>query len=125
MPVLNFKSQFVLKIQCREKTHTIRDKRKIPIEVGDKLYLFTGMRTKHCKRILTDPVICTKVEEIEIIADADIHAPGAVWIDRQMLDNDEKEQLARRDGFENFADMIRFWDGRLPFVGDIIHWKEK
>jgi hypothetical protein len=23
-----------------------------------------------------------------------------------------------------FADMIKFWDGKLPFEGQIIHWRK-
>jgi hypothetical protein len=34
----------------------------------------------------------------------------------------ECEALARRDGFENFAEMMEFWKDRLPFRGHIVHW---
>jgi hypothetical protein len=46
-----------------------------------------------------------------------------VLIDGNPLDNSEREGLARRDGFENFSDMAAFWKGRVPFSGDVIHWR--
>jgi hypothetical protein len=49
-----------------------------------------------------------------------------VLIDGQELSADEREALARRDGFPNFEEMIWFWQqpkNRLPFRGHIIHWQ--
>jgi hypothetical protein len=69
-----------------------------------------------------------KVHDIEIIERPDLqalnnHGPVAwVSIDGVALSIDEREQLARSDGFESFAEMMQFWKGRLPFHGDIIHW---
>jgi hypothetical protein len=40
------------------------------------------------------------------------------------LDPSEREALARRDGFPDFATMLEFWAGRLPFKGHIIHWRK-
>lgn len=42
------------------------------------------------------------------------------------LSLDEREQLAHRDGFSSFAEMMTFWTtpkNRLPFIGNIIHWR--
>jgi len=47
----------------------------------------------------------------------------SITIDGNDLSADEKDSLAFADGFETFAEMMQFWEGRLPFVGDIIHWK--
>jgi hypothetical protein len=111
MPPLNFKKQFRPHIESRRKKHTIRAKRKRPIKVGDKLYLYTGMRTE-----------CVKVEEIAI----KLAAGGVpvIYVEGHPLAHDESEALAYADGFDSFADMMKFWDGRLPFTGDIIHWRE-
>ena len=49
-----------------------------------------------------------------------------VAVDGQKLDIEEKVLLAWRDGFrgpEPFREMMKFWRGRLPFKGKIIHWK--
>lgn len=31
--------------------------------------------------------------------------------------------LARRDGFDGFAEMMQYWDGKLPWYGHIFHWR--
>jgi len=46
MPALNFKKQFSPSVRDGSKLQTIRMKRKHPIKVADKLFLYTGMRTK-------------------------------------------------------------------------------
>ena len=115
MPLLNFKAQFADPIRKGIKAHTIRAKRKIPVKPGDILYLYCGLRHSGAYRILPEPVKCTKVEPISINV--------GVMIDGHMLDDDECESLALADGFDNFYAMMDFWNGRLPFEGNIIHWK--
>jgi hypothetical protein len=116
MPLLNFKPRFVAPIRARTKHHTIRADRKIPIKVGDKLYLYCGARHPGAFRILPEPVTCTKVRRIQI-------NPYSVFIDGEIIFSDECELLAVADGFTNFKDMMAFWEGRLPFKGNIIHWR--
>ena len=123
MPALNFKPQFVPFILDGRKTHTIRATRKYPVKQGDTLYLYTGLRHKGAKLLMEVP--CVRVEEIRITRSlyrgiASFH----IYIGGQMLAPDEKESLAVRDGFSDFAEMMNFWDGRLPFHGQIIHWKK-
>jgi hypothetical protein len=114
MGIYNFKSRFVDKILSGEKTHTIRAIRVHPDKPGNTLHLYTGLRRNGARLLLR--ATCTKVQEIEIRA-------NSVWIDGNILFLDECEQLARRDGFENFAAMWEFWKDRLPFEGHIIHWR--
>jgi hypothetical protein len=126
MPTLNFKQQFRPHIRSGRKKHTIRAKRKRPIKPRDKLYLYTGMRTKQCQKIMD--ATCVKVEEIVICLNRTPLGPSAletcgIFIEGIALNNDEKDRLAYMDGFDNFADMMKFWDGRLPFTGDIIYWR--
>jgi uncharacterized protein YqfB (UPF0267 family) len=119
MPLYNFQPRFVPLILSGQKTHTIRAKRKRQTLPGDTLYLYTGLRQKGAQRLLVTQ--CTRVQNIEI---RDTKAIGfLIVIDDDWLSTDEKDSLALRDGFENQWDMLRFWDGRLPFKGDIIYWK--
>lgn len=118
MGLYNFQARFVPWIRSGAKKHTIRAMRKHPDEPGDIMHLYTGLRTKKAK--LIDRVGCVKVEEIAI---AEWHGTFLVRVDGEYLDGAEKERLARADGFKNFADMMAFWKGRLPFEGQIIHWK--
>jgi hypothetical protein len=130
MPALSFKKQFAPHIRSRRKRHTIRAKRKRPIKPGDKLYLYTGMRTKSCQKIMD--TVCVKVEDIKIemrpykgkgVLASGLDFPHVI-VEGIELSGDEKESLAYADGFDSFADMMKFWDGRLPFSGDLIHWKD-
>lgn len=130
MGLYNFQKRFVSKILSGEKTHTIRAKRAVPDKPGNMLHLYTGLRQKGARLLMRAP--CVKVEEIEITSHREAWAMMAlmppdsgfsVKIGGETLSADECEALARRDGFDNFAQMMMFWDGRLPFKGDIIHWR--
>jgi hypothetical protein len=80
------------------------------------MQLYTGMRTKACKKIMPDPM-CTLVEDIEI------NTNGTVFVGGVELDVGESAQLAWRDGFEGHSDMVTFFEPRLPFKGKLIHWR--
>lgn len=117
MGLYNFKAQFVPKILAGEKTHTIRALRKDGWvdKPGNKVSLYTGLRRKGAQKLMV--ATCTKVETITISVRC------AIYIAGELLMLDEMEQLARRDGFANFEEMMKFWEGRLPFTGHIIHWR--
>lgn len=130
MGLYNFQLRFAEPILSGRKTHTIRAVRAHPDKPGNILYLYIGLRTKNAKLLMTSP--CTKVQEIHIYEPSPqepwrrIHlAAPTVEIDGIGLDRSEIELLARRDGFRDFDEMIAFWNGRLPFHGHIIHWREK
>jgi hypothetical protein len=126
MGLYNFKSRFAPRILDGSKTHTIRPIRAIPDKPGKTLHLYTGLRTKSARLLMR--VECSKIESITIE-----HHPErfldddpelySVTIDDVVLDRGECEAFARRDGFEDFDEMMKFWEGRLPFEGQIVHWK--
>ena len=121
MGLYNFKKRFAPFVLDGSKTHTIRAKRRYPSEPGETLYLYTGLRQKGAQKLREAE--CVRVEDIRVTERQD------VFIDNQQLDRDECDALAYRDGFRErgvqgaFALMMEFWEGRLPFRGDIIHWK--
>jgi hypothetical protein len=115
MGLYNFKAQFVPHVLTGSKTHTIRAIRAHPDKPGNTLHLYTGLRQKGAQLLMR--ARCTRVQEIRIDFD------GAIAIDGLYLSRDEMEQLARRDGFECAYQMLKFWEGRLPFTGHIIHWR--
>lgn len=117
MGLYNFQLRFVPKIRRGEKTHTIRAERVYPDKPGDTMHLYTGLRTKKAELLMRVP--CVKVEQI-VITDTPLRR---IVIEGILLDTDEEEAIARRDGFESFADMMEFWDGRLPFRGHVYHWR--
>lgn len=134
MPSLNFHKQFVLLIESGQKRQTIRPKRKNPIKVGDKLYLFTGLRTKKCKRLIIDPlkietyrnpstayvgVICKSVEWIRI--NDDLGFPITLSSDLERL---KISDIIKADGFNSTDEFINFFKTKygLPFEGVLIKW---
>lgn len=129
MALLGFQDRFVKKILRGEKTHTIRNERNI--EVGDRLDLYERPRQKGMKLLFRAP--CVRIEEIKIemrmysgtgVLTRGMEFPKII-LNGELLDDSEQDAFARRDGFNNFADMIAFWrhpTDRIPFKGMIIHW---
>jgi hypothetical protein len=128
--ILNFQQRFVPYILEGSKTHTIRAPRKHEPHVGEICHCFTGLRRKGAKLLGRWP--CVKVERITIAwvrngprRPAEIE----VAINGQRLEADELNALAWRDGFREgprdqaFERMMAYWDGQLPFVGHVIHWR--
>lgn len=126
MPSLNFQKQFVPLIESGKKRQTIRlVRKKNLIKPGDRLYLFTGLRTKKCERIFVNNawynkgpfVICKSVDNIEIrLRD--------IYINGKELMGCDKFSLAYKDGFENYTDFYFFFKKQygLPFQGVVIKW---
>lgn len=115
MGLYGFKKRFVPKIKAGTKGHTIRARRAVEDEPGDTMHLYYALRTKQCELIARSP--CIKVGLV--------YVPDTQFflIDDVELQRDEKETLAVCDGFEDFADMMQFWEGRFPFDGKIYHWQ--
>lgn len=105
MPAYNFQRQFVEPILSLEKPHTIRPERKNPTEVGDMLYLYTGMRTKKCKLIATSSCIDVKWIGIYIRP----HSEPFVMLSGNVFSSFELRRLVRRDGFANEDDFFTFF----------------
>lgn len=114
MGIYNFHRRFAPPILKGTKTHAIRADRKYPDRPGDTLHLYTGLRQKGAKLLMR--VRCTAVEKINILD------CGQILVEGDELAADEREHLAKRDGFRNYEEMMGFWRGRLPFQGQIIHW---
>ncbi len=115
MPALNFKKHFAEKILKGFKKQTIRLPRKRPIRVGDKLYLYTGMRTKQCELIATTE--CIEVRKIEL-------RRAKAKLGGRIITYHDAFNLAVRDGFTGYHDMLDFFEEHygLPFKGRLIKW---
>lgn len=138
MASFNFKSRFVSRIEDGSKGGTIRDYRKHPQKLGEPMHLFNGLRqVKPAYRILPPgfdaPPPCVAMYSLivttdrEVYISADLDLPDAIrqgdarpWTNVVKFSRGDREQLARFDGFDSFAEMMGFWGGRLPFVG---HWQ--
>ncbi len=118
MVAFNFKAQFADDVESGAKPHTIRQKCRC--RPGDALQLYTGMRTKKCRKLRD--AICTMVQEITI----DVHGKRVrVRLDGELLPLEMALDLARADGFgcvTSFAEFFEREYGGLPFHGWLTRW---
>jgi len=118
----NFNERFAGAVKTGVKKSTIRGQRigrsrhALP---GEPLRLYTGMKTKECKKLLPNQ-ICSNVQRIVIIQEPLV----SVILDDFVLSAAAVEELAVADGFddvETFAGFFRENYG-LPFEGVLISW---
>lgn len=120
MPLIGYKKQFAGLIESGVKRQTVRAKRKRPFKPGDRLYHYTGLRTKRCRKLRES--ICISADYIHI----DLH--GYVSINDRDLTMRECEELALLDGFVGpgsaWIKMHAFFRSvhSLPFDGQVIKW---
>ncbi|MEM9734219.1 MAG: ASCH domain-containing protein [Pseudomonadota bacterium] len=129
MPALNFQKRFADDVERRIKRQTVRAHRKDNrphCKVGDRLKLYTGMRTKKCR--LLDVVTVTRIDTIKIntidmwlngnLLHATLHSRDADMTD---------DEFAEADGFDGFMDMAAWFAEThgLPFEGVVIYWGEE
>lgn len=136
MPALNFQKQFAAAVESGEKRQTIRLVRKNPIKRGDKLYLFTGQRTKWCRRLVVQRAVevirrfvkglplghvveCKRVEEVAF-GRMEIDGHHGTWFQGPGY----LKGIAKRDGFDTEEQMLVWFDKThgLPFEGVLIRW---
>lgn len=144
MVAYGFRPYFASQIEDRSKTHTIRGNRRRHAHVGEPIQLFVGMRSRHCRKIIADPV-CAAVLPI-VIMSSDLLDAGIAYIeiDGRPLHRDEIEPFAISDGFDPARlagvaparligatareTMGRFWRENQEgsrFEGVIIRWKSE
>ena len=121
MVAYSFKARFAPLIVSGEKAQTIRGHRKRHARPGEPVQLYTGMRTKRCRKIIPDPV-CEAVEDILIRVPRGFEPCVVTQRGRTGY---VTPQFAQADGFEGVEDFTRFWfDTHGPglFEGVVIRW---
>lgn len=123
MVAYSFQKRFEAPIRANAKRHTIRVERagrSRHARPGERLQLYVGMRTKYCRLVATP--ICDRAWPIRIDLAAEIVFANDGWI-RSAADLDA---FAVSDGFEDWTDMVAFWEkhhpGVLAFSGVMIGW---
>lgn len=113
MVAFNFQARFADAVEKGEKRQTIRAKARCT--VGDKLQLYTGQRTRKCRKLAD--AVCTKVALVRIA--------HTLIVDMVLLCKADMEAFAKHDGFESWADMCAWFEknGGLPFNGYLIQWE--
>lgn len=118
MVAYNFQVKFADAVASGQKRQTIRAPRKDDrhAKPGDKLQLFTGMRTKSCRKLIEPDPTCIRVEALTIDRDGIHYADGGECT--------TPDVVARRDGFADFSAMLAWFETThgLPFSGVLIQW---
>ena len=130
MVAYNFKERFAQAVEDGDKLQTIRAvrKRNGHAKVGDVIQLYTGQRTKDCRKL--GEGTCVAVEKVHIPdrpydITIDGHQlqmrVGGQNIDPSKFDND----FAVANGFEDYVDMFSWFQDNyiLPFDGILIKWE--
>jgi len=134
MPPVSFsKRGFKKKVKLGIKTQTIRREtvRWKKLKVGDSLKLFWKMRTPQCEKLGTG--ICTKIIRIRFKKVAYHKQLFLLMQNTEELSfysNNDKEIIARRDGFKDADEMFRWFhkthrEEMFKGIFRIIRWKLK
>lgn len=116
MVAYSFQPRFVAPILLGIKQQTIRGDRKRHARPGDQLQLFTGMRTRQCRRIGT--ATCSMVERVHLDLVNHLVTVG----DFYRVERTELDEWARKDGFRDWIAMRAFWSPQDGFEGWLIRW---
>lgn len=130
MVALNFKARFADDVEEGRKTRSIRAWRKDGRDPkkGDALQLYTGMRSKVCRKLRD--TTCARVRPVLI------EHTGVTLDGKHLYAGDAPAYLggpspegwdsdfARADGFDCFSSMVDFFEKEhgLPFSGLLIEW---
>lgn len=133
MVAYSFKSQFAMPIINGTKLQTIRAQgKRRHARPGEPLQLYTGMRTKHCHKIIEPDPVCDTVIAIEIAVEPEritsIHLLTGLYVGGTFLGERAMEKFAKHDGFTDLADMHKFWlenHGAGHFKGVLITWRNQ
>jgi hypothetical protein len=120
MVAYSFQRQFEAPILAGIKRQTIRAHRKRHAMPAERMHLYVGMRTKHCRMIGTGT--CSAVLPITIdLAENSVLIAGVTHTGWQSLD-----KIAMADGFDGWLSMRAFWavnhPGRQLWSGLLLRW---
>ena len=121
MPALNFAAKFAPLVESGRKRQTIRARRRCPIREGQRLYLYTGMRSKRCRKLGEGVVVETLPIRIECHDD---RMTGRVELAGRELRGAELDALIIADGFETHWEFFDWFYGR-DYADDavLIRWR--
>jgi hypothetical protein len=124
--LLNFQRQFVDAVLSGEKQQTIRLIRSSPVEAGDELRLYAGLRQPGARLLRVET--CAKIELIDFLLGNEVIV-GDVKYKYVIYENNHPNllDLSLADGFTSPGDFLDFFVNRygpLPIVGRLccIYW---
>lgn len=124
MVAYSFKARFAPLIASGDKRHTLRNDRKRHAQVGEELQLYTGMRTRSCKKLGTG----TCVAVLRLRLDFEHRRVEYLESGHAITTPDDTDAFAVSDGFSGWKDMAAFWAKEHPTLtvweGVMIQWGE-
>lgn len=110
MPAYNFKAQFAPAVEAGQKLCTIRGRAAV---VGTKAYLYTGMRTKACRKLGEGTITgCISIA----VGYAQDGCPRArIGAGKTMTSVAAFAALAAADGFSTPRDMVDWFRDQYKF----------
>lgn len=116
MVAIGFKKAFAPDVEARRKKQSIRANNRF--RVGQRLQLYTGMRTRQCRKLSAEDPVITSVESV--VVDEDFISVGG-----KILDYVDRARMAVADGFADWAAFEAFFENSeqgLPFHGHLVKW---
>lgn len=110
--LLGFKKRFRAPIESGAKIHTMRDRRMKPPKTGERLFMYTGLRTKYCE-LITNRETLRSTQDITVMVHI-LPKIVYVWIDGRGLDIFEVAEFVYNDGFEDVEDFADWWIAKIP-----------
>ena len=109
-------------ILAGDKRHTLRNDRKRHARVGEDVQLYTGMRTRSCKKLGTG--VCIAVLRVRL--DFEHQRVEFLETGHAITTAEDTDAFAVHDGFEDWRDMAAFWAKEHPglsaWEGVMIQW---
>ena len=118
MPAFNFQPRFADLVESGQKTQTIR--KTCRAKVGDKVSLYTGQRTKQCRKLGEGTIT-----DIRALAINQFETMAMFFVDERLIRPRTADEIARRDGFASHQEMAQWFKDThgLPFDGWLIRWR--
>lgn len=132
MTAYNFQKQFAPSVESGKKCQTVRGNRKRHARPGEPVQLYTGMRTRACRKLVDPDPICTSVEPIwMMISDREGGRIEAIEIGGKVLIDSEIKDFCIADGFAGWnlsaRNAMGCWfvanHGVGQFEGVVIKWQ--
>lgn len=132
MVAYSFQARFADAVATGRKHQTIRAQgKRRHARPGDRVQLYTGMRTKSCRKLVDPDPVCTSAEPVFLesvvgkIPGTVPLCPLRIWVNGRHPAPEESEAIARADGFASIQEMHDWFKQShgLPFHGVLIKWE--
>lgn len=108
--LLGFKPRFEEPILLGTKVFTLRSRRKNLPKIGERLFMYSGLRTENCKKISDRETLMGMQEAMVYISrNANAEIKISISVDNRMLSESEIDDFVKFDGFRDRKDFANYW----------------